>query len=425
MILNDQKEDSSRSTEVVMKIWRIVILVALLAVLIGAFLYFNPTAEGEAAPLSASGTVEAESITVSPELSGRIMQVNVQKGDEVGEGDPLFTLDDGSLRIRRDQIEANGAAAIAAAKLQLIQAQQDLQALYDHAEIDAAQVQLQLANARDELDDAEYRWRVRQEGQRANPDTIAAAEARLTLAEDQVEAAEDAFDYASGDSQEALARVELTNAREARDAALRSLNWYKGKPSEIDQAILDGEIAAAQALIVDLEREWEKVKDGPDPAKVELAEAQINQAEANLKAAEANLRADLAAIDLELAKTVIAAPNSGAVMTLNINPGELIQAGGSAMTLSNLEELTLTVYIPENLYGQVQLGETVEISADSFPGQVFSGTVIRISDQAEFTPSNVQTPEERVKLVFAVEISVEEGLGDLKPGMPADVRFSP
>jgi multidrug resistance efflux pump len=408
-----------------MKIWRIVVLVALLAVLVGAFFYLNPTEEGQAAPLAASGTVEAESVSVSAELGGRILQVQVEKGDQVAEADPLFKLDDSSLLIRRVQIEANGEANIAAAELQLIQSKQDLQALYDHAEIDAAQIQLQLANARDELDDAEYRWRVRQEGQRANPDTIAAAEARLILAEDRVDEAEEGLDHASGDLPEALARVELTNAREARDAALRSLNWYTGKPTEIDQAILDAEVSIAQAKIVDLERSWEKVKDGPDPALVALAEARIKQAEANLKAAEANLRAELAAIDLELAKTVILAPSDGVVMTMNIHPGELYVPGSNAMTLGALDDLRVTVYVPENLYGQVQLGNPVEITADSFPDQAFSGVVTRISDRAEFTPSNVQTPEERVKLVFAVEVAALEGDGQLKPGMPADVKFLP
>lgn len=408
-----------------MKIWRIVILVALLAVLVGAFFYFSPADESEAAPLTASGTVEAEDVSVSPEVGGRITEVHVAKGDEVRQGDPLFVLDDSSLTIRQDQIAANGAANIATAKLQLIQSEQDLQNLYDHAEIIAAQTQLELANARDELDDAEYRWRVRQEGQRANPDTIKAAEARLTLADDRVDIAEEALEDSSGDLPKALARVELTNAREARDAALRSLNWYTGKPSELDQAILDAEVAAAQAKVLDLERTWQKVKDGPDPAKIALAEAQVEQAKANQKAAEANLRAELAAIDLELAKTIILAPDDGVVMTMNIHQGELISAGGTALSLAKLDDLTLTVYIPENLYGQVQLGESVEITVDSFPERTFTGFVIRISDQAEFTPSNVQTPEERVKLVFAVEISVLDGIDELKPGMPADVRFSP
>jgi len=94
------------------------------------------------------------------------------------------------------------------------------------------------------------------------------------------------------------------------------------------------------------------------------------------------------------------------------------------MVVGDLSSVRLTVYVPEDRYGQVKLGQTVSISVDSYPGVTFSGTVLRIADQAEFTPRNVQTVDGRRTTVFAVEIEVPNADYRLKPGMPADVVFS-
>jgi multidrug resistance efflux pump len=106
-----------------------------------------------------------------------------------------------------------------------------------------------------------------------------------------------------------------------------------------------------------------------------------------------------------------------------VQPGEVIQAGMTAVTLAKLDTLTVTVFISEDRYGEVRLGDSAALSVDSFPGKTFTASVTRIADQAEYTPRNVQTKEERQTTVFAVELSVENPEGDLKPGMPVDVTF--
>jgi len=93
------------------------------------------------------------------------------------------------------------------------------------------------------------------------------------------------------------------------------------------------------------------------------------------------------------------------------------------MNIGELDDLTITVYISEDRYGQIQLGEHVRVTVDSFPGEVFDAVVKRIADKAEYTPRNVQTEEGRRTTVFAVELSVNDPEGKLKPGMPADVDF--
>lgn len=119
----------------------------------------------------------------------------------------------------------------------------------------------------------------------------------------------------------------------------------------------------------------------------------------------------------------ITAPIDGVVLERLYEPGELAAPGVTLMVIANLNDLTLKVYVPENRYGQVSLGQTYSVTVDSFPGRTFDGTVTHIADQAEFTPRNVQTVEGRQSTVFAVTLALAPSDGKLKPGMPADVRF--
>jgi HlyD family secretion protein len=93
------------------------------------------------------------------------------------------------------------------------------------------------------------------------------------------------------------------------------------------------------------------------------------------------------------------------------------------LSLANLSDLRITIYLPEDRYGEVNLGDQVEVTVDSFPGERFSAEVIQIADEAEFTPRNVQTAEGRKTTVFAIQLAVQNLDGKLKPGMPADVTF--
>lgn len=119
----------------------------------------------------------------------------------------------------------------------------------------------------------------------------------------------------------------------------------------------------------------------------------------------------------------ITSPIDGVVMYRLVEPGELAPPGSTLMVVANLDALTLTVYVPEDRYGQISLGQTYSVSVDSFPGETFSGKVSHIADKAEFTPRNVQTVEGRKSTVFAIKLNLAPTGGRLKPGMPADVTF--
>jgi HlyD family secretion protein len=151
----------------------------------------------------------------------------------------------------------------------------------------------------------------------------------------------------------------------------------------------------------------------------EQARAALDQAQTTIAAAQA----DLDVINKQLVKLTVRAPMDGAVLVRSIDAGEVIQAGMPAMTIGKLDSLKVTVYIPETEYGQINLGQDASLRLDSFPNETFVATVTRISDKAEFTPQNVQTKEGRQTTVYAVELSVDNVDGKLKPGMLVDVIF--
>jgi len=378
--------------------------------------------------LKASGIVEADEVAVSSEVGARVAEVFAEKGDGVAAGDKLYRLDDEFLQTERGRLVAAGSQAITGAKLQLLIAEQGLRDLEDDWPIIAAQARLALANATDALDDSEKYRNNQQEGQRASETTIKNARAELTLAEKALKGAKSKYDSEPGsrreDAGKASAYKAYAAAQQRYDAALRSYNWYTGHPTGVQQEILDAEVALAEASVADSQAEWEKWKDGPDPAQLELAIANVDNALAQLELAEADAEVQLANMDLQLGKYLILSSVDGTILTHNVEVGEIVLPGAPTMIIGQLDDLTITVFIPEDKYGLVSIGDTAEVTVDSFPDRTFNAIVISIADEAEFTPRNVQTEEERRTTVFAVELAVVDPDRMLKPGMPADVVFS-
>jgi HlyD family secretion protein len=149
-----------------------------------------------------------------------------------------------------------------------------------------------------------------------------------------------------------------------------------------------------------------------------------------IQAAEARLAQAVAAADL-LEKTIadctILAPAGGIVTHKAVEPVELVTPGATIVTLAELDSVYVMIYVTENELGRVRLDGPAEIKIDSFPDKVFEGTVKYISPEAEFTPKNIQTKQDRVKLVFGVKVEIENREGLLKPGLPADavIRVGP
>jgi multidrug resistance efflux pump len=363
-------------------------------------------------------------ISISAEIGGRVSEVYVEEGAVVEVGDPLFSIDDEELQLQREQVIVSGEAAVAGAELALLQARQAFKELNENWPIQAAQYQVELAQARDALKDANYYLTVRQEGNRASSNTIDAAEANLTLANEDVDRAKEEYDHARGEGSRALALSNLAAARNHRDSVQRNINWYFGAPTEIEQAMLEADVAMAEARVAEASQEFEKWKVGPDADAVTLARANVTNAESLLELARVQANSQLRSIDIMLEDTTIRAPADAVILTHSVEYGEVITPGVAVMTLGNVDRMTITVYLAENQYGQVSVGDIASVTADSFPGENFEAEVIRIADEAEYTPRNVQTEEERQTTVYAIELRVDDPEGKLKPGMPADVVFA-
>jgi HlyD family secretion protein len=155
------------------------------------------------------------------------------------------------------------------------------------------------------------------------------------------------------------------------------------------------------------------VREGPRKEEIRAAEMRVQQVKAALQGAQVRLE-----------DTVLYAPVDGVILRKYSEPGETVAAGTPVLKLGDIENPWIKVYVKEDKIGQVKLGQRAAVSTDSYPRKTYEGSVIYISSEAEFTPKNVQTQEERVKLVFGVKVKVTNVNDELKPGMPADVTIN-
>jgi HlyD family secretion protein len=200
----------------------------------------------------------------------------------------------------------------------------------------------------------------------------------------------------------------------------------------LDSAEMEHVVAQNSAAVAVVEAEQERARKDYDRA-VALVESGVlppQQLDSAKKAYDSSMaqlrqtRATLSASRDRLRDMVVFAPVSGVVLRKNSEAGETVAAGAAVYSLGDLDNPWIKVYVKEDKLGLVKLGQRAEVRTDSFPKKAYTGTVTTISSDAEFTPKNVQTREERVKLVFAVKVSVKNENEELKPGMPADVKIN-
>ncbi len=257
-------------------------------------------------------------------------------------------------------------------------------------------------------------------------DLLAALDDRETVARlHQAEAAHQAAEARLKDLQqgyrpqeiaEARAQVEQAHANRANldEEARRSDVLFEGGATSQQRRDKDrtAAIVATQQASVAQER-LKLLQSGYRPEIIQAARAQSDEALAAVAAARVVLE------DLQVTSSI-----DGVVTRKYAEVGETLGAGRPVVTVTDISRPWLRVYIPENQIGKVRLGAAARIKVDTFPGREFAGRVSYVSSQAEFTPKNVQTQEERVKLVFAVNVTVDNRDGTLKPGMPGDVYIS-
>ncbi len=368
-------------------IYRLVILVAVAVALLTA-LVFSRRQQG---PLKVSGFIEAHEIRVGSRVGGRVAAVHVEEGQQVESGTVLVELEPFDLQQRLE--EANARVA-------------ERQAEYDR--LRAGYRVEEIAQARARRDQLAALLEKLRAGPR--PQEIAAAEAEWKLA---------------------VAELELADQKLQRTRALRAQN---GATQEaLDEAIAQWKVATAR--VAARKEQLDLLREGSRKEDIRQAEAQWQEADQACKLlehgfrseeiaqAEAALRAALAARDAiaqQLAELRITAPVSGTVEAIELRPGDLVPANATALTMLDRSTLWVRAYVPENRLN-LQLGQELKISVDSFPGRTFRGHVTYVARQAEFTPGNVQTPEDRSQQVFRIKVSLSEGTDILRPGMAADV----
>jgi multidrug resistance efflux pump len=449
----------------------VVALVLVAAVLGGGYFWWTGRAAKETR-LTASGIIETTQISVSAESAGRVKAVLAAEGDPVTAGQILVQLDDTLLESQRRQAEASLAAArgsqaaaeanVAAAQSQLDglragarpqeiaaerQAVAAVQAQVEAAEglVQQARGALQAAGAQRELAVARFA----QVKQGARPEEIDAAAVEYQQAAAAVQVVQANYDKIKGEPDagarpEALALEQATLALQAAKSHYRGVLAGATTPelnearAGIDQAVAgiiqasatvsqtEAALTASQAKLAAEQARLDLLQAGARPADIDTARAQVAAAQAQAEAAvgqAAAAEAAVALIDDQIARLAIKAPDDGAVLVRSVQPGEVAMPGVPLLMLGDLSHLTLTVYLPEDQYGVVRIGDRATVTVDSFPGRAFTGVVQAIADKAEFTPRNVQTPDGRRTTVFAVKLAVENPDLLLKPGMPADVMF--
>lgn len=469
------------------------ILIVLLVV-IGGYYAFRSLQGNDNGALTASGTIEATTVNVSPEMAGKVKEVMVGDGYSVKAGDPLLALDDSLLASQRAvataQLESSNAG-VRAAQNALVTAQTQYQIILEAALAQGEKTRLQDWFADPDLFQQPGWYYTREE-------QIQAMQAQVNVAQSAVEDAQANLASVSQSLEQAdflAAEQRLLDARLAyliaqdvnyhaqnsatadvpkgrfnrthcgtnagywvENARLTNLIYkctgdkhlgdagsalYNGARSELEDAqkayneLLDTEAAdsvlqARADVSVAQERYYaaldmlRNLQTGDQSTGVTAAQGGVNQAQAAIEQAEQAVRqaqANLDLLDAQLAKLVIYAPMDGVILTRNVEPGEFVQPGAVALAMADLNSITITVYVPEDRYGQITLGQDADVTVDSFPGETFTAEVIRIADQAEFTPRNVQTVEGRSSTVYAIELKVSDSDGKLKIGMPADVVF--
>jgi multidrug efflux pump subunit AcrA (membrane-fusion protein) len=404
-----------------------------------------------------SGYIEADEIDLAAEVKGRISAITVDEGDFVKTGQTLVELDTALLAaevqqarasvdtakaqlakikagVRTEEIgKAEAAVAVAEAgaeaaytrwqdAIMLRDNPQELDRQIDAAKTALALAELQIAYAIPLKDAGEARWELgKQQWEYAydehhacgtNPVTGQKKCVEFELPEGLKQDAGVAWNYAGADMWEAWVDLNSSIAnREDAQVALNDLLRLRTDPQEAQLQVAQTE-AAYQTALAEVEvakAQLEILKAGSRAEQIATAQAQVEQAEAAL-----------AALIVDRDQHTLAASLDGWVVERTAHEGEMAIPGAALLTLADLSNMTLIVYVPEPDIRLVSIGQKVKVVVDSFPGESFTGQVSFINDEAEFTPKNVQTKEERVHTVFAVKITLENKEQRLKPGMPAD-----
>ncbi|MEW6281438.1 MAG: efflux RND transporter periplasmic adaptor subunit, partial [Candidatus Eremiobacterota bacterium] len=297
-----------------------------------------------------------------------------------------------------EQLEAARSAAQASQQRYLL-----LQNGYRREDVEAARAQASAARSNLATAQTDYERYLRLHQAGAVPRQV--LEARKNLYE-QARAG-----YES--SQENLDKLRAGPRPEERGAALEEYRAAEARYQDLASGTRPEQVAQARALLREREEALQLMLEGARPQEVQAARKQVDEARAALEAARTNL-----------SKTRLEAQADGVVLSKNFEVGETVGSGASVYTVAELTRPWVTIFLPETDLAKVKLGASASVRVDSLPGKSLTGRVSRIYEQAEFTPKFIQTPRERVNLVYRARVEVDNPDLLLRPGMPADVEIA-
>ncbi|TPG91651.1 HlyD family efflux transporter periplasmic adaptor subunit [Brevibacillus laterosporus] len=360
-----------------------------------------------------SGMLEAEELPIIAEVSGSILSISVAEGATIQKGQILAQIDPRSYELA--VLEAEAVVQQATAKLDEAKAGNRSQTVKKGAStVASADANLFLAETRSRqatTNVARVEEQVKQVEQQ-----LSGAKDTLTFEQRRLQESEALFNKGAITKREYDVQKEVANKAKTQ---VEQLNTQVAMAkTQIATAVEDQAAARAQIATAQAQRE------GAYADLDLLQEGTTNYTLRNLFAIEKQAKTKLASTQLQREKTKLVAPADGIILRKNVTEGEVAKTGASLFTMMKQNQLKVKVFIPEAEIGKVKVTDQVAIKVDAYPDETFAGRIHTISEKAEFTPRNVQTKNERTKLVFAVTIYAEEGLDRLKPGMPADVLMA-
>ena len=388
---------------IIKKVIPVIGLIIILAIM--AYFWLDETRNGTSSSIFLSGNIELRTVNLAFKVPGQLVDLAVEEGDTVTEGMTLAALDPNLLLRRRDQAEAGLAAARSRrreleASLTYQISRTEAQIEQQNAELKQAQAYLDqlLSGARDqEIEEGRAAVeRVASEAQRAR---LAWARAQTLYANEDISASQ-------RDQFQSTSEASAASVRQAR----QRLDLLIEGPRKEDITSARAQLERAQAGLKLAETQRLDVK---------RIEQSIETARADTQSA----RAQLALIDTELKDLVMRSPTDGVVLVKAAEVGEILAGGTTVVEIGDIEHPWLRGYISEEDLGRVKLGSPVKLTTDSYPGKVYQGRISFIASEAEFTPKQIQTFEERIKLVYRIKIDVSNPDRELKLNMPSDAEI--
>ncbi|HLK63370.1 MAG TPA: efflux RND transporter periplasmic adaptor subunit [Bryobacteraceae bacterium] len=384
---------------------RLIVIALVVAAAAAAVYAFRGTGHAPNNRIVVSGNIELTEVNIAFKTAGRLIERNVDEGDRVTKGEVIARLD-------RDQLVAQKTretAGLASSESQLAQAETALAWQKATLAADIEQRRADVAANQAKLEELKNgsRPQEKQEAQAA----VAAAQSEFDRAKKDWERGQTLY---KNDDISTSQYDQYRNRFESAEAALK-------QSKEREALVVAGprveEINAQQAQL-------ERARGALKMAEANALEMKRREQELTTRRAETGRsRASITLIDSQLSDTIAVSPVDGVVLVKSADVGEVLAPGTAVVTVGDIDHPWLRGYINETDLGKVKIGSKANVTTDSYPGRIYQGHVTFISSEAEFTPKQIQTQQERVKLVYRIKIQVDNPQHELKSNMPADAEI--